>query len=286
MDTIKITAANLAQSVIIETPCSADWNDMTGSDSVRFCHSCKLNVYNISQFSDSEAQEIFAENLNGNRMCTRLFRRPDGTIMTDNCPKALRRLRDLRNKTFSAVAKAAALATLFISACLPSAASGDNDKEKGCPKPSKTKSPAAQPLKSVQPVVSSGYQNTPPANVTAGVPMMPDLSGYMTQLNTKLLATWKQAGNPKRSEKEQLPTTVSFTIDTSGAITLLKVIKSSKQAAADEEALKAVRNSMPLPAPPPNSGPLDLQFTFDPKSAKTSDDNSKLEQPKEQNDGH
>ncbi len=271
MHSIKITAANLAESVIIDTPCTADWNEMTGSESVRFCHSCKLNVYNIAQFSDSEAQEIFAQNLNGNRMCTRIYRRPDGTVMTDNCPRALRRLRDWRNRTFAAVAKVAALATLTLSANLPGAAS--NDKEKAAPQPSKSKSTA---LQSVKPFVSPDYEKNP-APALAGVPAMPDLSSYMQQLNTKLLETWKKAGNPKQPTQGQLPTSVSFTIDSQGAISLLKVIKSSKQAAIDEEALKAVKNSLPLPSPPPNSGPLAVEFTFDPKS----------EQPtKEQNDEH
>ena len=274
MLSIKIAAANLSQSVIIDTPCTADWNDMTGSESMRFCHSCKLNVYNISQFSDSEAEKIFGQNLNGNRMCTRIYRRPDGTIMTDNCPRALRRLRDLRNRTFTALAKVAALATLFLSACLPGAASNDNDKDKSAPEPSKIKS---KPLQSVQPVVPPGYANSPPNQVTAGVPMMPDLTGYMKQLNTKLLETWKKAGNPKQSTQEQLPTSVSFTIESTGAISLLKVKKSSKQAAIDEEALKAVKNSLPLPPPPPNTGPLAVEFTFDPKLEQ---------QTKEQNDGH
>jgi TonB family protein len=273
MHSIKITAANLAESVIIDTPCTADWNEMTGSESVRFCHSCKLNVYNISQFSDSEAQEIFAQNLNGNRICTRIYRRPDGTVMTDNCPRALRRLRDLRNRAFYAVAKVAALATLFLSANAPGEASSDKDKEKVAPQPSKSKSTA---LPSVEPVVSPDYEKNP-APALAGVPAMPDLSRYMQQLNTKLLETWKKAGNPKQPTQGQLPTSVSFTIDSQGAISLLKVIKTSKQAAIDEEALKAVKNSLPLPSPPPNSGPLAVEFTFDPKS----------EQPtKEQNNGH
>lgn len=245
---------------------------MTGSESVRFCHSCKLNVYNIAQFSDSEAQEIFSQNLNGNRMCTRIYRRPDGTVMTDNCPRALRRLRDLRNRAFSAVAKVAALATLFLSANLPGAAS--NDKEKVAPQPSKSKSTA---LPSVEPVVSPDYAKSPRQQSIAGIPAMPGLSSYMQKLNTKLLETWKKAGNPKQPTQGQLPTSVSFTIDSNGAITLLKVIKTSKQAAIDEEALKAVKNSLPLPSPPANSGPLAVEFTFDPKSEQ---------QTKEQNDGH
>ncbi|MFA6212506.1 MAG: TonB family protein [Candidatus Obscuribacterales bacterium] len=275
MHSIKITAANLSQSVFIETPCTADWNDMTGNESVRFCHSCKLNVYNISQFSDSEAEEIFAQNLNGNRMCTRLYRRPDGTIMTDNCPRALRRLRDLRNKTFSAIAKVAALATLFLTAFMPQASAKDNDREKA-PQPNKSKSLAC-PLPPVQPVVSPDYAKSARHDVIAGVPMMPDLSNYMQQLNSRLLETWKKAGNPKPGNPDQLPTSVSFTIDNTGAISKLKVIKSAKQAAVDDEALKAVKNSLPLPRPPANSGPLDVEFTFDPKLEQ---------QSKEKNDGH
>jgi len=248
---------------------------MTGNESVRFCHSCKLNVYNISQFSDSEAEEIFAQNLNGNRMCTRLYRRPDGTIMTDNCPRALRRLRDLRNKTFSAIAKVAALATLFLTAFMPQASAKDNDREKA-PQPNKSKSLAC-PLPPVQPVVSPGYANSPRHDLIAGVPMMPDLSNYMQQLNSRLLETWKKAGNPKPSNPDQLPTSVSFTIEKTGEISKLKVIKSAKQAAVDDEALKAVKNSLPLPRPPANSGPLDVEFTFDPKLEQ---------QSKEKNDGH
>ena len=274
MQAIKITAANLAQSVIIDTPCTADWNEMTGSDSVRFCHSCKLNVYNIAQFSDSEAQEIFSQNLNGNRICTRIYRRPDGTVMTDNCPRALRRLRDWRNRTFTTLTKVAALATLFLSTGLPASASNENDKEKGTSQPSKSKS---QALQAVEPVVSPDYAKSPRNQSIAGIPAMPNLSNYMQQLNTKLLETWKKAGNPKEPTQGQLPTSVSFTIDSSGAVSRLKVIKSSKQAAVDKEALKAVKNSVPLPPPPPNSGPLTVEFKFEPKPEQ---------QTKEQNDGH
>lgn len=255
---------------------------MTGSESVRFCHSCKLNVYNIAQFSDSEAQEIFAQNLNGNRMCTRIYRRPDGTVMTDNCPRALRRLRDWRNRTFSAIAKVAALATLFLAANLPGAASNDKDKEKVAPQPSKSKSTA---LQSVKPVASPDYAKSPRQESMAGIPAMPDLTSYMQQLRTTFFKAWKEAGNPKQSDQE-LATSVSFTIEKNGTISRLKVIKTSKQPALDEEALKAVKKSLPLPLPPLNVAPLDVEFTFDGKLGEPGVKRRFHIQTEEQNDGH
>ena len=285
MHSIKITAANLSQSVIIDTPCTSDWNEMIGSESVRFCHSCKLNVYNISQFSDREAEEIFAQNLNGNRMCTRLFRRPDGTIMTDNCPRALRRMRDLRNKAFTAFTKITALATLFFSASLTSAAqASENDRAKAAPQPSKSK-PETMPA--VQPVVSPGYQNSPHTQAIAGVPMMPNLSDYMERLQKKLFKLWREAGNPKAGALGLRPTKVTFTINVNGELSKLKIKESSTQAAQDQEALKAVRLAQPFEAPPQERFPLDIEFSFDPKSMSLNNDKSKLEQqPKEHNDGH
>ena len=67
---------------------------MTGNDSVRFCSQCSLNVYNIANMTDKEAEAVFAKGTNGERLCARLYRRPDGTIMTDNCPRALRKIRN------------------------------------------------------------------------------------------------------------------------------------------------------------------------------------------------
>src|SRR5262245_30602687 len=33
----------------IASPCSADWDEMTGDDRVRFCGRCRKNVYNLSE---------------------------------------------------------------------------------------------------------------------------------------------------------------------------------------------------------------------------------------------
>ncbi len=84
----------LKDRAFIEIPCPTSWEKMTGDDTVRFCGQCSLNVYNISSMTDKEAEAVFAKGKNGERLCARLYRRPDGTVMTDNCPRALRKIRN------------------------------------------------------------------------------------------------------------------------------------------------------------------------------------------------
>ena len=75
----------------IASPCPANWEKMTGDDRVRFCDLCNLHVYNIARMSPKEAVELIA-NTEG-RICARLYRRTDGTVITKDCPVGLRALR-------------------------------------------------------------------------------------------------------------------------------------------------------------------------------------------------
>src|SRR6267378_5000201 len=75
----------------IATPCPISWEQMTGDNRVRFCDHCKLNVYNISELSRLEAESLIAST--EGRLCARLFRRADGTVLTKDCPVGLRALR-------------------------------------------------------------------------------------------------------------------------------------------------------------------------------------------------
>ena len=68
----------------IAKPCRADWNRMTGDERARFCLSCHKNVYDISQMTREEAQKLIAQN--EGHVCVRLYRRPDGTVITSDCP--------------------------------------------------------------------------------------------------------------------------------------------------------------------------------------------------------
>ncbi|CAN5365222.1 hypothetical protein BH20ACI2_BH20ACI2_08410 [soil metagenome] len=71
-------------NIRIASPCSADWEGMFGSDRKRFCGDCKLNVYNLSNMSRQEAENLILSS--EGRLCVRFFRRADGTILTMNCP--------------------------------------------------------------------------------------------------------------------------------------------------------------------------------------------------------
>lgn len=86
------TDSALVQQLSVAAPCHVDWDSMTGDEKKRFCGDCKLNVYNVSTMSTQEAADFIRKS--EGRVCMRLYRRKDGTIITDNCPVGLRKLRD------------------------------------------------------------------------------------------------------------------------------------------------------------------------------------------------
>jgi hypothetical protein len=80
---VNTAAANL-NDFVIDTLCPMDWDRMDGDGRKRFCSRCEKTVYNIAEMTDQEALELIG---NGDRsICARIFRRPDGTIVTRRCP--------------------------------------------------------------------------------------------------------------------------------------------------------------------------------------------------------
>ena len=79
---------SLLDSIQIATPCSASWSAMKGDDRVRFCAQCSLHVYNVAAMSQEEAEKLIVET--EYRLCSKIYRRYDGTIIASNCPVALR----------------------------------------------------------------------------------------------------------------------------------------------------------------------------------------------------
>jgi TonB family protein len=90
--------------ISIAAPCSANWNEMTGNDQVRFCQQCSLNVYNLSNMAQDQAEELI-RNKEG-RLCVRFYRRSDGTILTQNCPVGLQALKKKIARTATAIISA------------------------------------------------------------------------------------------------------------------------------------------------------------------------------------
>jgi hypothetical protein len=73
--------------VHVAAPCSANWDEMNGDERKRFCGLCQLNVYNLSAMTKMEAEKLLVES--EGRLCVRFYRRTDGTIITQNCPKGI-----------------------------------------------------------------------------------------------------------------------------------------------------------------------------------------------------
>lgn len=76
--------------VRIASPCTADWNAMEGDDRRRFCSQCRLHVYDVGRMTTDEALALLRQVGQG-RVCARLHRRADGTVLTRDCPVGLRR---------------------------------------------------------------------------------------------------------------------------------------------------------------------------------------------------
>ena len=89
------------ERIRIATPCPVSWEQMVGNDRVRFCEHCELNVYNLSSLSRREAEALLSST--EGRLCARLYRRHDGTVLTEDCPVALSRLRRRIAQTAAAV---------------------------------------------------------------------------------------------------------------------------------------------------------------------------------------
>ncbi len=84
-------ALPMLDAVKIASPCSADWSAMQGDDKTRYCGKCEKNVYNLSAMTREEAELLMLEK--EGELCIRLYRRTDGTVLTQDCPVGVRRKR-------------------------------------------------------------------------------------------------------------------------------------------------------------------------------------------------
>ena len=94
----------------IASPCPISWEVMKGDDRARFCDSCQLNVFNVSEMTESEVRGLVSK-FGKDRLCIKLYKRTDGTVLTRDCPVGLR---TIRQRAFSlAGASLAAIISLF-----------------------------------------------------------------------------------------------------------------------------------------------------------------------------
>ena len=78
-------------NMYLAKPCSAKWDDMPGDERARHCGACKLNVYNFAEMTRAEIEKLLIEK--EGKVCGLLYKRPDGTVLTKDCPVGLARIR-------------------------------------------------------------------------------------------------------------------------------------------------------------------------------------------------
>jgi hypothetical protein len=75
----------------VASPCGVSWDSMDGDGRVRFCRLCSLNVYDFAGMTRAEVEALVTKT--EGRLCGRMTRRADGTVLTKDCPVGLRALR-------------------------------------------------------------------------------------------------------------------------------------------------------------------------------------------------
>jgi hypothetical protein len=78
-----LPVVDVLDSITIPVACPVSWEDMHGDHRTRFCDKCNQNVHDVSELTTAEAVQLVTA---GQKLpCLRLFRRPDGRVMTADC---------------------------------------------------------------------------------------------------------------------------------------------------------------------------------------------------------
>lgn len=121
------------------SPCSMSWENMSGDERTRFCESCKLSVYNVSEMTTGQVRALFLKT--GGNFCGRIYRRADGTVLTKDCPVGLRAFYK-RTARFAGAALAAIVSLFSIGF-----GQKDSKKDKACKVTSQFKIPEIETKK-------------------------------------------------------------------------------------------------------------------------------------------
>ena len=89
----------------IASPCTQKWDSMKGDERVRHCGACQKNVYDFTALGRTEIETLLLKT--EGKVCARLYQRPDGTVVPNDCPVGLAKA---RRKAMAAMMVFAALA--------------------------------------------------------------------------------------------------------------------------------------------------------------------------------
>ena len=80
---IALPVVDALDAIMIPVACPVSWDAMYGDHRTRFCNKCSQDVHDLSELTRAEAIQL----VTGSEKvpCLRLFRRPDGRVMTADC---------------------------------------------------------------------------------------------------------------------------------------------------------------------------------------------------------
>lgn len=270
----------MLNTIRIASPCGTSWEKMAGDDKIRFCQDCKLDVHNVSAMTKEEAAKLFKRRKEGERLCIRLYRRVDGTVLTQDCPRGLKLLRQRWNRTWQKLAAVAIWMLSFSSAVkakdeaqLPVSDTVSDSVPAAMPAAEPAASvPAPRRLASqrqllVTPILPLNHTDPQEKEGYVMGAFDYDYSAYMESVQRSILCKWSR---PPREYNWSKNIVVTFTVYQNGSISNLKLTHSCGHQSFDEACIDAVRTATPFRALPGDNRDAEVQFTFDRKLANTS----------------
>ena len=110
---IPLPTIDALDSITIPIACPVPWDAMRGDNRTRFCDKCSQNVHDVSELTRAEAVQLVT---GGDKLpCLRIYRRPDGRVMTADC--ATKRERVWKWLDRRSTWAAALFAVVFMAGC-------------------------------------------------------------------------------------------------------------------------------------------------------------------------
>ncbi|HEV2883620.1 MAG TPA: ankyrin repeat domain-containing protein [Pyrinomonadaceae bacterium] len=172
-----MASKHFLNNITIPSPCSADWNSMTGNDQVRFCGHCNLNVHDLSQMTRAQAQRLITGSKG--RLCARYYRDPLGQPFTLPVSQKVHHIR----RRVSRIAAGAFTATLSVTSALA-------QSSQDCPSGNCNLPAASQTNRWGLGGSIAGTINDPNGDVIPGA----TISVWNHQTNVRLYASTDQSG--------------------------------------------------------------------------------------------
>ncbi len=247
----------VAIAIQIASPCRVSWDSMEGDDITRFCGLCHLNVYDLSAMGSKDAEEFLHSRVSNERVCVRFFRRHDGTIITEDCPVGLRKIRRLTAMLNTVVVS---VISMLVSMLPARAQTPVNNQSLLAPLP--VRFPMhPQPPDFVKPVVSAYPEPVEKTSIMGGIGSTGnDYGPFMKAMQKKLLDRWKNC----HVEHQSFPV-VEFKVHKDGSVSNIGIAHSSGHPATDRTAIKVIKEEAPYNQAMPiwAEAEVEIQFTFD-----------------------